>query len=765
MQLDARNRLQVGAAVTDPVQRPTADLRREDARFVTGRGRYIADLAGEQTLHAAFVRSQEAHARVTSVDVSDAIATRDVLGVWTAAELDLADQPFTWPGVEFAPMPRPPLARETVRYVSEPIAIVVAGSARAAADAADLVWVDYEPLPPVSSPLEALKDEVLLHPAAGTNVVEEAVIGCDVDARSYDVCIDIAVVNQRLGPTSIEPLGILARPMAASGVETWISGQGAHRVQEPLQELLGIPVEVHIPDVGGAFGMKGPFYPEYAAVAAAAMRLDREVMWIQTRREHLQGGTQGRGQHTTVQLAGDADGRIRWGHVTMIGDVGAYPVGANVTTFSRRVSSGLYDIQNFRVETKTVATNRAPTGPYRGAGRPEAAYAIERAIDAFAREAGLDPIEVRFKNFVDHWPYQTVPGALFDSGDYAGALRMALGLIDLPAIRRDQAERFREGRDPVGFGLGTFVERAGGPVKGGEYGRIEVADDGTAVAYTGSVSGGQGHETVWARVAADALGMDCHNVTVAQGDTTLMPRSAGTSASRSAQLGASALYNAGSAIRRRATELAAELFEAARVDILVEGGVFTVAGSPGARMTYAELAAEARSRGEPLTEDEWFAPGAQTFPYGAHAAVVEVKLETGEVRLRELIAVDDCGNILNPMIVEGQIHGSLMQGIGQALYEGIVYADDGQLRTSTLMDYQVPRAGDQPRFVLDRLVTPAPSNPLGVKGTGEAGCIGAPPAIVNAVLDALHPYGVTHLDMPLQPATVWGAIQQATTGS
>ncbi len=719
----------------------------------------MADLASPGTLHAAFVRSQEAHARILSVDIADARDLPGVVAVWTAADLDLPDQPLTWPGVELAPMPRPPLAREVVRYVSEPIAVIVAESARAASDAADLVWVDFDPLPVVSSPLDAMRDEVLLHPAAGTNVVESAVIGSEIDPTEYEISVEVSVVNQRLGPTSIEPLAILARPRPGGGVEVWVSAQGAHRLQAPMQEMLGVPVEVHIPDVGGAFGMKGPFYPEYGVVAAAVLRLGREILWVQTRREHLQGGTHGRGQHTTVRLAGDAGGRIHWGHVTMIGDVGAYPVGANVTTFSRRVSSGLYDLQNFRVETKTVATNRAPTGPYRGAGRPEAAYAIERAIDAFAREAGLDPIEVRRQNYVTQWPYQTVPGALLDSGNYRAALDLATDLLDVGRIRAEQERRREAGENPIGLGFGTFVERAGGPIHGGEYGRIEIRDDGTADVYTGSVSGGQGHETVWARVAADALGLDMDAVRVHGGDTTLVPRSAGTSASRSAQLGASAVYDTGTAIRRRAVELAAEKLEAAAGDIVVEHGIFSVAGSPGVTTTYAELAQEATTRGEPLTEDEWFAPGAQTFPYGAHAAVVEVELETGYVHLKEIVAIDDCGNILNPMIVEGQVHGSLMQGIGQALYEGINYGDDGQLRTSTLMDYQLPRAGDQPVFRTGRLYTPAPSNPLGVKGTGEAGCIGAPPAIVNAVLDALAPYGVTHLDMPLRPSTVWQAIQ------
>jgi carbon-monoxide dehydrogenase large subunit len=414
-----------------------------------------------------------------------------------------------------------------------------------------------------------------------------------------------------------------------------------------------------------------------------------------------------------------------------------------------------------------VVTNTAPTGSYRGAGRPEAAFAIERAVDAFARSAGLDPVEVRLINFIPSasLPYRTATGALYDSGDYAAALRRAVELVGLEEIRKEQRERLASGRDPVGVGFGAFVERAGGGVDGGEYGRVEVDRGGRVTLRTGSASSGQGHETAWAQVAAAALGLTPEAVDYVAGDTDQVARGTGTFASRSAQIGAAAIWRTAHVVRRRAIELTAQLLEASPADVVLANGTFSIVGVPGTEMGWPQVAAAADERGIDLSAEEWFVPGAQTFPYGVHVAVVEVSLETGEVRLERLVAVDDCGNVLNPMIVEGQLHGSLIQGIGQALYEGVQYSEEGQLLTSTLMDYALPRAGDAPPITSERLVHPAPSNPLGVKGAGEAGCIGAPPAIVNAVLDALAPYGVTDLQMPLRASTVWAALSRSKTHS
>lgn len=749
-----------------PYFSPRSHLRLEDRRLITGGGRYVADLAAADTVHLAFVRSTEAHARVTGID-TDAVDSPEVLGVFTAEDLGLADIPGDGTAVPAPDFPRPQLATGKVRYVGEPVAVVAATSVVAATDAADLVWVDYEPLPAVIDPRRSVKDEVLVHENAGTNIVNQSELSVGEAADGYQVVTEVEVVNQRLAPNSIEPLVILTVPEADGRLTVYISHQRPHGARARLASLLGIDTErlrVVVPDVGGAFGMKGMTYPEYTVTAALALRLGRPVMWAERRREHLNGGTHGRGSVHKVRLMGTSEGRIERAEIEVLADLGAYPHnGTGVPIFSRLVALGLYDIPSVSVTTTLVVTNAAPTGSYRGAGRPEAAYAIERAIDAFARSAGLDSVEVRLSNFIptDALPHRTPTGAVYDSGDYAAALHRAVDLVDVGALRQEQSERHAAGRDPIGVGFGAFIERAGGALDAGEYGRVEVDGEGQVTIRTGSASSGQGHETVWAQVAAGALGVAPEAVTYVAGDTDKVARGTGTFASRSAQIGAAAVWRTAHVVRQKAVDLAAELFEASPADVVLADGKFSIVGVPGIEMGWQEVAAAARERDIDLDAEEWFVPGAQTFPYGVHVAVVEVSLETGEVRLERMVAVDDCGNVLNPMLVEGQLHGSLMQGIGQALYEGVEYSADGQLLTSTLMDYAMPRAADAPPIKAERLVHPAPSNPLGVKGTGEAGCIGAPPAIVNAVLDALAPYGVTDIQMPLKPATVWTALAEA----
>jgi carbon-monoxide dehydrogenase large subunit len=750
-----------------PFFEPLSHRRLEDHRLVTGSGRYVADLAPPETVHLAFVRSTEAHGRITDIDTTSADSPA-VVGVFTAGDLDLADIPGDSTAVPAPDFPRPHLASERVRYVGEPLAVVAATTAAAAADAADLIWVDYEILPAVVDPRASLEDEVLLHEAAGTNVVSRSELASGEPEDEYDVVAEIEVTNQRLAPNSIEPLVILAIPEDEGRLTVYVSHQRPHGVKARLCQLLPFDadkLQVVVPDVGGAFGMKGMTYPEHTVTAAVALRLGRPVLWVERRREHLSGGTHGRGSVHKVRLMGTAAGRVQRAEIDVLADVGAYPHnGATIPVFSRLVAFGLYEIESTSLTTTSVVTNTAPTGSYRGAGRPEAAYAIERAIDAFAHAAGLDPVEVRLTNFIrsESLPYRTATGALYDSGDYAAALRRAVDLVGLDELREQQQARLADGRDPIGIGFGAFVERAGGAVDSGEYGRVEIDEEGRVTVRTGSVSAGQGHETAWAQVAAAALGLTPDEVTYVAGDTDQVARGTGTFASRSAQIGAAAVWRTAHVVRQRAIDLTAELLEASPADVVLADGTFSIAGVPGTEMAWAEVAAAAHDRGIELSEEEWFVPGAQTFPYGVHVAVVEVALETGEVRLDRLVTVDDCGNVLNPMIVEGQLHGSLMQGIGQALYEGIQYSEQGQLLTSTLMDYALPRAGDAPPITSERLVHPAPSNPLGVKGTGEAGCIGAPPAIVNAVLDALAPYGVTDLQMPLRPATVWAALSAST---
>ncbi len=746
-----------------PFFEPRSLLRREDHRLVTGAGRFVADLAPPGTVHLAFVRSTEAHARITAID-TDAVDRSRILGVFTAADLGLPDIPGDGVSVAAPEFPRPQLAHEKVRYVGEPVAVVAAKTAADALDGAESVWVDYEPLPAVIHPRFSLEDEVIIHEAAGTNVVHRSELQVGEPSAVYEVRAEIEVTNQRLAPNPIEPLVILAVPEDDGRLTVFISHQRPHGVKARLSQLIPIdPEKLHVvvPDVGGAFGMKGMTYPEHTVTAAIALRLEQPVLWAERRREHLSGGTHGRGSIHRVKLMGTRGGRIERAEIDILADVGAYPHnGSGIPLFSRLVALGLYDIESASVRTTTVVTNMAPTGSYRGAGRPEAAYAIERAVDAFARAADLDPVQVRLANLIptESLPHRAPTGALYDSGDYAAALRRAVDLVELHRLRREQEERLAEGRNPIGVGFGAFVERAGGAVDGGEYGRVEVGRDGAVTVRTGSASSGQGHETAWAQVSAAALGVSPDEVRYVAGDTDQVARGTGTFASRSAQIAGAAIWRTAHVVRRMAIELVAELLEASPADVLLADGTFSIVGVPGTEMGWSEVAEAAHERDVELAAEEWFVPGAQTFPYGVHVAVVEVDLDTGEVMLDRMVAVDDCGNVLNPMIVEGQLHGSLMQGIGQALYEGVQYSEEGQLLTSTLVDYAMPRATDAPPFISERLVHPAPSNPLGAKGAGEAGCIGAPPAIVNAVLDALAPYGVTDLQMPLRPATVWAAL-------
>ena len=745
----------------------TGSLRLEDDRLVHGRGAYVGDLRPPGLLHAAFVRSYLPHARVVAVDRAAAEAVPGVAGVFTAD--DLPDRPIpgaTGRGPDVR-MPRPVLAGEVVRYVGEPIAMVVAEDRYVAADAAEL-WVELEELPVVADPDAALRDEVVLHPDHGSNLVARAVAGVEdaEDGPAGPVEVTVTLDNQRLAPAPIEPMAILCEPGDDGRLTVWCGHQAPHRLQKQLAGLLGIDaasIRVVVPDVGGAFGMKGMLYPEYVAVAAAALRLGRPVRWIENRSEQFLGGTHGRGMQHTVTLSGDADGRVRRARVHLVGDLGAYPHnGSQVPLFARFVAGGAYDLPDLQVTSEMVVTNRAPTGSYRGAGRPEAAYAIERAIEAYARACDLDPAEVRRRNLVraDQMPYRAATGALYDSGDYPAALELALRLADYDALRDEQTRRRADGDHALGIGIGAFVERAGGAIGSDEYARVELADDGHVVVRTGTCPTGQGHRTVWSQLAGEVFAVPPDTVEVFAGDTDEVADGIGSFASRSAQVGGSAIHLAAGRLRDRLRDLAADHLEVDPADLQVVDGAIGVTGAPQVAVDLATLARLAAERDVTTFEEERFDPQAQTFPYGVHVAVVEVDVATGRVTIRNLVAVDDCGNVLHPEIVEGQVVGSLMQGVAQALYEGLHY-EDGQLRTTTFAEYHVPTAVEAPPIVTDRLVHPAPSNPLGVKGSGESGCIGAPPAIVNAVLDALEPLGVRDLQMPLTPQTVWRAIRAA----
>ncbi len=720
----------------------------------------MADLCDEDTLHCWFVRSPIAHGIVKGVDFVAAAAMPGVVGVWGAAELDLADIPASsGAGATQVAMSRPPLARKGVRYVGEPIAVVAATNPAAGEDAAEAVWVEFDDLPVVMTAADALAGERLLFPDAGTNVVAHSVLEHGEEMSSPpEVSVTVEVASPRLAPVPIEPLAILAAP-DGKGVRAWCSHQAPHRLRNQLASLLSIPVEtvrVTVPDVGGAFGMKGMLYPEYLVVAKLAMATGRRVAWIQTRREQFIGGTHGRSQHHRVTLEGDGDGRLRRARIEIVADTGAYPHnGSQIPLFTRLVAPGLYLIPRLEVTTSTVVTNRAPTGSYRGAGRPEAALAIERGMDAFARAAGRDPFEVRLLNLIQPGalPHRSPTGALYDSGDYPEALRRAMHLLDLDHWREEQTKRrIESASDLIGIGVGAFVERAGGAVASSEYAMVEVSPEAEKIVVrTGSTDSGQGHATVWRQLICELFGVE--GVEVISGDTSEVAAGVGSFASRSAQVGASAAVRVGRAVLAEARQRAAEKLEASPDDLVYEAGVFRVVGSPGPETSLWELAFE-----EDLREEEMYSPGAQTFPYGVHAAVVEVSTETGKVDVLQIVAVDDCGKVLNPMIVAGQMQGSLAQGLGQALFEEVRYDESGQLLTSTLVDYLLPTASEVPPIIADRLEHPAPSNPLGVKGAGEAGCIGLPPAILNAVIDALAPLGVTDLQFPLRPSRVWEAL-------
>ncbi len=740
-------------------------VRLEDPPLITGDGRYIGDLVDEGTLHCAFVRSPVAHGRLLPLDLTGVRDLPGVAAVFDADELGLPDMPSCpHPGApEAVGMGQPPLARDRVRYVGEPVAVVVAESAVQAVDAAADMWVDVEEFPVVDAS-SAPDDDVLLFPDTGSNVVHRQTIRTVGPRPVAEIESTIEVDIPRVSPVTIEPLTILARPVD-SGLEVWCGHQIPAAIPHQLGALLDIDptmIRARVPDVGGGFGAKGQFYPEYPVAAAVAHRLGRPVVWLQSRTEQLVCGTHGRAMHITMRVGGDRDGRIRYIAADVVGDAGAYPCsGARVPFFALPVMQGPYDVEHVEVTGTAVVTNRAPVGPYRGAGRPEAAIAIERAVDALASAAGLLPEDVRRRSFIDRdaFPYTTRTGSVYDSGDYATALELALEVAEVTRWRRLQVQRRACGGDPIGIGIGSFVEVAGGAPGSGEYGKVELSEDGGVIVRTGSTPAGQGHRTVWSQIAAGVFSVPAGNVTFYAGDTGEVADGVGSFASRSAQLGGSAILRTARHVRARARRVAATMLEASEEDLILADGSFGVVGSPGSSVTLAEVAAEAGATGVDLASEEMFIGRTQTFPFGAYVAVVEVERETGEVHLLSLVAVDDCGAVLNPMIVEGQVRGSIMQGIGEALFEEVVYDAAGQPMNANLASYLIPTATQPFPLSARRTTTLAPGNPLGAKGTGEAGCIGTPPAILNAVYDALSEDGVGSLSFPLTPARVWEALQ------
>src|SRR5215218_10189456 len=754
---------------------PTADgaaLRREDPPLVTGAAHYSDDLVFPGTLHAVFVRAPLAHGRIVAVDPSVAAGLPGVAGVFCAADLDLPPMPA---GDAPTGMARPVLASGTVRFQGEAVAVVVAASRTQALDAAEAVEVDYEPLPVVTDPEAALAEDAPTLFADGGNLARarrwpepsRALEGAEVVVRGR-------FVNQRVAPAPLEPNAAVAVPEPeGDGLILYAPCQAPFWVRDTVAEVLGMDLErvrVVVPTVGGAFGARIVTYPEQVAVAALAMRLGRPVRYVESRSETMLAMTHGRAQVQEVELAATRDGRITGLRARLVADGGAYPGDAppNVSS-TRYMASGVYRIARVEVAWQCVATNTTPVAAYRGAGRPEATSMVERAVDLLAARLRLDPAEVRRRNLIPAraFPYTTATRARYDSGDYERALDLVLEAAGYDGLRAEQARRRRRGDvRQLGIGLSLYVEVTG---FGSEYGEVEVGPGGRVTARTGVSPHGQGHETAFARLVAGALGVDPDRVTVVHSDTAALPWGDGTMGSRSLQVGGSAVAEAAGLVLDKARALAAHLLEAPADDVvLFSGEGLGVAGAPETALGWAELAAAAA---DPDRHPPGMGPGLEaavdfrmersTFPFGAYFVNDTATTETGRVRLLRHVAVDDSGRILNPVLAEGQVHGGIAQGVAQALFEEVGYDTDGNCLHGNLAAYGMPSAADLPAFETRRTETPTPLNPLGVKGIGESGTIGATPAVQNAVVDAVAHLGVTHIDMPLTPERVWRAIRAA----
>jgi aerobic carbon-monoxide dehydrogenase large subunit len=744
----------------------TRVVRTEDPRLLTAGATYVEDLRLPELQGAAyvtFVRSPMAHARITGIDTEAARDEPGVVAVLTAEDIG---EPTSG-----GPKKEPLLAGDTVRFAGEPVAMVLTDEYYRGEDAAELVSVDYEPLDPVIGVGNALADENVLYPDLGTNTVDKGGAERFDDAFFADceVVVERTIVNQRVAPAPLE-VRAAAAAWADDRLTLWASTQNVHGVKAAVAGRLRLDngaVRVVTPDVGGGFGAKIGVDREAIAVAWAAHHLGRPVRWIETRNENLMAMSHGRAQRHTVTIGGGRDGKVTAYRLDIVQDCGAYVrAAAFLPTLTMLMASGVYDIPQVEVAYRTVLTNTAPIGAYRGAGRPEATAAIERAMDLFAAEVGMDAAEVRRKNLVapDKFPFTTPTGATYDTGEYAKALDTVLEAAGYQELREDQRRR-RERGDPIqlGIGVSTYVEITGGEPAAGETARLTVHRDGSVTVWTGSSPHGQGHATAWAMLVQDQLGVPMDHVTVRHGDTDQLAEGVGTFGSRSLQLGGSAVRNAAVEVKDQARELAAEEMEAdpADLDLDVETGTWNVRGVPGQGVGWARLAERAGPEG--LSASTKFASEQATFPFGAHVAVVEVDVETGKARLVRHVTVDDAGPVLNPVLAEGQRHGGIAQGAAQALFEEMTYDEYGNPVTATLMDYSFPTAAELPSFELVSMETPTTINPLGVKGIGEAGTIGATPAVQSAVVDAVSHLGIRHIDMPAGPERIWTAINEART--
>ncbi len=745
-------------------------LRKEDPRFLRGEGRYVENLPLEGAAAVTFVRSLLAHARIGSVDTSAAAALPGVQ-VLTGADVDLPPfGPPPFPGLDQG-MGRPLVATDVVRFVGDIVAVVISDDRATGADAAELVLVDYDPLPVVVKPEDSAKDETLLFPASGTNVAARSG-SPEHDEKLFDGCdavVSGTLLSQRMAPCPLEPRSAAAEVGPDGRVTAWLSTQTPHQDRMVLAGMLGLdPAEVHViaPDVGGGFGAK-MINPEEILLVWLARKLGRPVRWTETRSESMVALPHGRAEKLDFTIGGTKDGKVLAYRLEALQDSGAYPgLGAFLPNLTALMSSGVYDIPTIEFEGKSVVTNTTPISAFRGAGRPEASQAIERALDVFAVEIGMDPAEVRRKNFIakDAFPHTTVTHAAYDSGDYEGALDLALRSAGYDELRAEQKQRREQGGPlQLGIGISSYVEITNG-INETEFGEVEITEDGGAIVRTGSFSHGQGHETTFAMIAAERLGLPVEKVTVLKGDTDVVAKGTGTYGSKSTQIGGSAARAAADDVVEQAKKLVGDYLETSPADIVLDTalGTLHVAGAPSRSLSWAELATRAAADerlGELKAENEFTAP--PTFPFGAHVAVVEVDTETAKVELLRLVAVDDAGTLINPLIAEGQVHGGVATGVSQALYEQVVYDDDGNPLTGTFVGYAFPSAADLPSWEAVEMETPTPNNALGAKGIGESGTIGATPAVHNAVVDALAPYGVRHVDMPANGENVWRALQEA----
>ena len=744
-------------------------VRREDVKFLTSGGSYVDDLPLAGAAHVVYVRSTIPHARISSIDVTEASAAPGVVAVITGPDVDLAPvAPAMAPMINGA-MARPWLATDKVRFVGEAVAAVVAETRAQAVDAAELVVVDYEPLDAVVD-LDTAEDGPLLFDDAGTNVAFDMsqMLGfapTDDFFAGCDVVVQQRMVNQRVAPCPLEVRAAAASWGADGRLTQWASTQAPNSLQGEIAGALGIePAQVRViaPDVGGGFGAKAAMYPEEQMLGWIARRVGRPVRWVETRSESMLTLGHGRGQVQMVELGGSSGGDLLALRVVVLQDCGAYPaLGAFLPMMTRMMASGTYAIPKVEFGAKSLVTNTCPTVAYRGAGRPEATAAIERAIDLFAADIGVDPAEVRRRNLVgsDRFPFTTPTGTNYDSGDYGKALQLALDAAGYEQIRAEQLRR-RDAGDvhQLGVGVATYVEITN-PLPGGEYGGVEITPAGKAIVRAGTFSHGQGHATSFAMIVADRLGIDIDDIEFVQGDTDEIRFGQGTMGSRSLQTAGPALREASAHVIDQGREAAAQLLEASPADVVLDvaTGRFHVAGTPSIAKSWAEVAATAT-----LRSDVDFTPQGPSFPFGAHVAVVDVDTETGQVRLERLIAVDDSGTILNPLITEGQRHGGIAQGVAQALMEEMAYDRDGNPVTANLADYAMISACELPSFELVPMETPTPLNELGAKGIGESGTIGSTPAVQNAVIDAVRHLGVRHIDMPLTPERVWRALHDTS---